>query len=154
VTIGFNAISALAAGKVDAATGFWNAEGVALRRRGVRTREFRVDDYGAPRYPELVIATKGSTLRHDPQRVRDALSHLRHGTVVALSKRQATIDGLVKASDADEGLVRAQLDAVAPALVPPLVLDRAALRGWARFDARFGILKRPPDVEKAFPPLG
>ena len=26
VTIGFNAVSALAAGKVDAATGFWNAE--------------------------------------------------------------------------------------------------------------------------------
>src|SRR6188474_1678671 len=35
VTIGFNAVSALAAGKVDAATGFWNAEGVALRRQDV-----------------------------------------------------------------------------------------------------------------------
>ena len=34
VTIGFNAVSALAAGRVDAATGFWNAEGVALRRTG------------------------------------------------------------------------------------------------------------------------
>src|ERR1700759_4126605 len=30
VTIGFNAISSLAAAKVDAATGFWNAEGVEL----------------------------------------------------------------------------------------------------------------------------
>ena len=36
VTIGFNAVSALAAGKVDAATGFWNAEGVALRGRASR----------------------------------------------------------------------------------------------------------------------
>ena len=34
VTIGFNAVSSLAAGKVDAATGFWNAEGVALRQPG------------------------------------------------------------------------------------------------------------------------
>jgi putative hydroxymethylpyrimidine transport system substrate-binding protein len=153
-TIGFSAVPSLIAGKVDAVVAFWNAEGVALRQRGVRTREFRVDDYGAPRYPELVIATKGSTLRHDPRRVRDALSDLRHGTVVALRDRQATIDRLVKASGADEPLVRAQLDAVAPALVPPLVLDRATLRGWARFDARFGILKAPPDVEKAFPPLG
>ena len=34
VTIGFNAVSSLAAGKVDAATGFWNAEGVELRRQG------------------------------------------------------------------------------------------------------------------------
>ena len=48
VTIGFNAVAELAAGKVDAATGFWNAEGVELRQRGIPIREFRVDDFGAP----------------------------------------------------------------------------------------------------------
>ena len=41
VTIGFNAVSSLAAGKVDAATGFWNAEGVALRRQGVPIRDLQ-----------------------------------------------------------------------------------------------------------------
>ena len=51
VTIGFNAVADLAAGKVDAATGFWNAEGVELQQRGIPIREFRVDDFGAPRYP-------------------------------------------------------------------------------------------------------
>ncbi|MGC1813358.1 MAG: ABC transporter substrate-binding protein, partial [Solirubrobacterales bacterium] len=55
VTIGFNAVADLAAGKVDAATGFWNAEGVELQQRGIPIREFRVDDFGAPRYPELVV---------------------------------------------------------------------------------------------------
>ena len=55
VTIGFNAVASLAAGKVDAATGFWNAEGVALRRQGVPIRVFKVDEYGAPHYPELVL---------------------------------------------------------------------------------------------------
>jgi hypothetical protein len=35
--------------------------------------------------------------------------------------------------------------------VPPIRLDRRALEGWARFDARFGILKRPLDVNRAFP---
>ena len=43
---------------MDAVVTFWNAEGVALRERGVRTREFRVDEFGAPRYPELVVAVK------------------------------------------------------------------------------------------------
>src|SRR4051795_3013532 len=57
VTIGFNAVADLAAGKVDAATAFWNAEGVELRQQGIPIRELRVDDFGAPRYPELVIAT-------------------------------------------------------------------------------------------------
>jgi NitT/TauT family transport system substrate-binding protein/putative hydroxymethylpyrimidine transport system substrate-binding protein len=150
-TIGFSAVPSLIAGRVDAVVAFWNAEGVALRQRGVRTREFRVDDSGAPRYPELVIATKGSTLREHPQVIDDALAKLHRGTAEALRDRQATIDRIAKASGADEGLVRAQLDAVAPALLPPVVLDRAALRGWARFDARFGILERPPDVELAFP---
>src|SRR3954454_19952463 len=68
VTIGFNAVADLAAGKVDAATGFWNAEGVELRQQGIPIREFRVDDFGAPRYPELVVATSASNAgdRHHP----------------------------------------------------------------------------------------
>ena len=150
VTIGFSAVPSLIAGRVDAVVAFWNAEGVALRQRGVRTREFRVDDYGAPRYPELVLATRGWTARHRPIAIEATLDRLRNATAVALRDRDATIAKLVEASGADEQLMRAQLDAVAPALLPPMRLDRPALEGWARFDARFGILERPPDVDDAF----
>jgi putative hydroxymethylpyrimidine transport system substrate-binding protein len=66
VTIGFTAVPALAAGKIDAATAFWNAEGVELRQQGVQTKEFRVDQLGAPRYPELVLAAKGDRVPDDP----------------------------------------------------------------------------------------
>jgi putative hydroxymethylpyrimidine transport system substrate-binding protein len=149
-TIGFSAVPSLIAGKVDAVVAFWNAEGVALRQRGVDTHEFRVDDYGAPRYPELVLAVRCATLQHRSDQVRATLDRLRHDTIAALRDRNATIAKLVEASGADEELVRAQLDAVAPALLPPMRLDRAALEGWARFDARFGILERPPDVDVAF----
>ena len=48
--------------------------------------------------------------------------------------------------------MRAELDAVGPALLPPIRLDRHALEQWARFDTSFGILKQPPDVNEAFPP--
>jgi hypothetical protein len=41
---------------------------------------------------------------------------------------------------------------VAPALRPPLRLDAGALREWAAFDARFGILERPPRVRETFRP--
>ena len=150
-TIGFSAVPSLIAGKVDAVVAFWNAEGVALRQRGVDTHEFRVDDYGAPRYPELVLAVRGATLRRRPDQVRATLGRLRHATIVALRDREVTIDRLVRASGADEALMRAQLDAVAPALLPPMRLDRAALEGWAEFDARFGILPRRPDVDETFP---
>src|ERR1700760_4418331 len=57
VTIGFNAVASLAAGKVDAATGFWNAEAVELERQGVPLRVFKVDEFGAPTYPELILTT-------------------------------------------------------------------------------------------------
>jgi putative hydroxymethylpyrimidine transport system substrate-binding protein len=146
-TIGFSAVPSLIAGRVDAVVSFWNAEGVALRERGVRTREFRVDDYGAPRYPELVLAVK----RDDVDRVQGALDAIAAGTREALADRPATVERLVRASGADAPLVRAQLAAIAPALLPPIRFDRGALRGWAEFDARFGILERAPDVERAFP---
>ncbi len=151
VEIGFTAVPSLIAGRVDAAVSFWNAEGVALRERGVRTREFRVDDYGAPRYPELVLAVTRATLDEREELVDDMLDEIAAGTRTALADRDATVARLVDASGADEPLVRAQLDAVAAALRPPVRLDRDALEGWARFDERFGILREAPDLERAFP---
>ncbi|HEX6584368.1 MAG TPA: ABC transporter substrate-binding protein [Thermoleophilaceae bacterium] len=150
VTIGFSAVPSLITGRVDAVVSFWNAEGVALRERGVDTREFRVDDYGAPRYPELVLAVTRETLDERGQLVDSMLAELERGTRAALRDRETTLEELVRASGADEPLVRAQLEAVAPALRPPLRLDREALEGWARFDARFGILRSAPAVERAF----
>jgi len=150
VTIGFSAVPSLIAGRVDAVVAFWNAEGVALRQRGVETREFRVDEYGAPRYPELVLAVTRQTLDERRELVESMLAELQHGTRAALRNREATVAELVRVSGADEPLVRAQFHAVAPALTPPLRLDREALEGWARFDARFGILRSTPDVQRAF----
>jgi putative hydroxymethylpyrimidine transport system substrate-binding protein len=150
VTIGFSAVPSLIAGKVDAVVSFWNAEGVSLRQRGVPTREFRVDDYGAPRYPELVLVVTRETLEQREALVDEMLEAIELGTEGALDHRAATIEELVRASGADEPLMRAQLAAVAPALRPPVRLDRAALERWAAFDAQFGILRHAPDVERAF----
>ena len=150
-TIGFAAVPSLISKKVDAVVTFWNAEGVALRLRHVRTREFRVDDFGAPRYPELVVATLARTLRRRPALVRDTVAALAAGTRSAVARPAAAVGQIARASGADEALVRAQLASVLGALQPPLRLDRGQLARWARFDARFGILARPPDVSRAFP---
>ena len=151
VTIGFSAVPSLIAERVDAVVSFWNAEGVALRQRGVPTREFRVDDYGAPRYPELVLVTETRTWREERELVEDLLATVADGTRAALRDRDAAVADLVDASGADEQLVRAQLEAVAPALRPPVRLNRRALEDWAVFDTRFGILEAPPDVDSGFP---
>ena len=146
ITIGFASVPSLIEGKVDAVTAFWNAEGVLLRRRGVRTREFRVP--GA--YPEVVLFTTRAVL----ERRRDALGRLiralKAGVKTALEEEDATVAEIARESGADRPLVKAQLDAVAPLFEPPLTIDRARAEEWARFDARFGILKRAPDVDDAF----
>jgi putative hydroxymethylpyrimidine transport system substrate-binding protein len=150
ITIGFSAVPNLIAGRVDAVVSFWNVEGVALRRRGIRTKEFRVDDFGAPRYPELVLAVERDTLEQRRSLVDDVLVALTAGTRSALANRPAAVDDIVSASGADDPLIRAQFAAVASALRPPLRLDRRALEGWADFDLRFGILDSRPDVRRAF----
>jgi len=149
-TIGFSAVPTLLARRVDAVVTFWNAEGVALRERGVRTREFRVDEFGAPRYPELVLATTRETLRRDPELVRNTVAALADGTRAALDDRAGAVRLVVRKSNSDEALVEAQLDAVAAAFEPPLRLSRSALEGWAQFDSRFGILRGAPRVDDAF----
>src|SRR5436853_1896734 len=65
VTIGFNAVASLLTGKVAAATAFWNVEGVTLKRRGLATHEFRVDSFGAPHYPELVLVVRRQDLKRN-----------------------------------------------------------------------------------------
>ena len=150
VTIGFNAVSSLAAGKVDAVTAFWNAEGVALRRQGVPIRTFKVDDYGAPPYPELVLATARETLEENPELVDAVLDATRRGySFVQRSPRQG-LDALL---DADPALNRAEQEAQLQALLPhlrPAPFDPAVLRAWAAWDLKHGLLDRPLAVDEAF----
>jgi putative hydroxymethylpyrimidine transport system substrate-binding protein len=150
VTIGFAAVPNLIQKKIDAVPAFWNAEGVILRQRGVPTREFRVDDFGAPPYPEVVLFTTRTTLETRRRMVQDVVRALRDGTESVLAHPGPAIREIARAGGADEELVRAQLDAVRPVLSPRLSLNRRALERWADFDKRFGILEHRLDVQRAF----
>jgi putative hydroxymethylpyrimidine transport system substrate-binding protein len=152
-TIGFEAVPALAAGRVDAATAFWNAEGVILRRQGVPTREFRVDDFEAPRYPELVIAATSETVAKRPELVQalvDATGQGYQGVVEEPPRALEALTGEVKGLDRPEQ--KAQLDALlaAGAIKPTIALDEGALEAWARWEAEHGLVARPPRVSDAF----
>ena len=151
VTIGFNAVSGILAGKVDAAPVFWNAEGVALKRHGVAVREFRVEDYGAPAYPEVVLVTARRTLDRERDRIRRTLLAIRDGMATVEHDPDAAVRQVAhEAQTTDTGLISAQLRAVEPIFATDLRLDPAVLEQWADFDARLGIVKRRPDVARAF----
>jgi putative hydroxymethylpyrimidine transport system substrate-binding protein len=149
ITIGFNAVTGILAKKVAGAPVFWNAEGVALKERGVKVNEFRVEDYGAPAYPEVVLITARKTL--DRGRLRSALEAIRAGVAEVQKDPQAVVAQIARAAQTDDTrLIGAQLAAVQPIFATDLTLDHAVLDQWADFDARLGIVKHRPDVAKAF----
>ncbi len=153
VTIGFDSVAALSAGRLDAATAFWNAEGVALRGLGVDTREFRVDEFGAPRYPELVVAASATTVAGEPGLIEGMIAATGHGHADVLADPEGALDDLVAAVP---GLEReqqaAQLEELldAGAIAADARFDRAVLREWAEWDRRHGIVARAPEIGEAF----
>lgn len=150
VTIGFNAVSSLAAGKVDAATGFWNAEGVALQGQGVPIRIFKVDEYGAPPYPELILTTSRETLDRKPQLVEAMVAATTRGYEYTVAHPARSLKDLTEAVPSlDRGEQQAQLKALLPDLQPK-PFSPAVLSEWAGWDLKHGLLERPLDVNAAF----
>jgi NitT/TauT family transport system substrate-binding protein/putative hydroxymethylpyrimidine transport system substrate-binding protein len=150
VTIGFNAVSALAAGKVDASTGFWNAEGVEAERKGIPLRVFKVDDYGAPHYPELILTTTRKELEEEPDLVERMVAATRRGYDFTVSEPQQALDDLLAANPSLERADQAaQLKVLLPAL-KPLPFDQAVLTEWSTWASAHELLPKPVDVAKTF----
>lgn len=150
VTIGFSAVSSLAAGKVDAATGFWNAEGVALQRQGIPIRIFKVNRYGAPPYPELILTASQQTIEEEPELVDSVITATTRGYELAYEHPARALDDLLaEVPSLDRGDQAAQLQALRPDLHPAR-FDPKVLREWAAWDLKHGLLERPLDVREAF----
>lgn len=157
INIGSGAVPDLLSGRVAAATAFWSDEGVALSRQRPGFHIFRVDDYRAPSYPELVLCTTRATLVHDPALARAVVKALERGYALAFSQpavAAADLERLVPGLDPK--LIAADLAALRPAFLGPGgrpgELDPAVLRAWARWEARFRIVPSAPDVAAAFDP--
>jgi putative hydroxymethylpyrimidine transport system substrate-binding protein len=157
IVIGFNAVPALLSGRVGGAIGFWNDEGVTLTRQRPGFHVFRLDAYGAPAYPELVVCATSSALRRNPARAAALVRTLTGGYQLALSDLpHAAADLERQVPGLDPGLVAAELTALRPAFRAADgrvgELDRATLSRWAAWEVRFGILKRRPVVQAMFAP--
>jgi putative hydroxymethylpyrimidine transport system substrate-binding protein len=114
VKVGFDSVATLSAGRVDAATAFWNAEGVTLRELGVRTREFRVDELGAPAYPELLLVSSRSLAGDEPRLARSVAAATAAGHLRVERDPASGLDHLL---DAVVGLEREQQSAQLEALL-------------------------------------
>jgi len=148
-------VAALASGRVAAATGTWSADGSALVARRPRDHVFRADDYGAPDYPELVLAVTRETLTEHRDVVRATVRSIRRGYDEALVDPESAVEALIeRVPSLDRATTQQAFDAVSPAFLEGVTrfgaLDVPALRAWAAWEARERITRRPPDVERAF----
>jgi ABC-type nitrate/sulfonate/bicarbonate transport system substrate-binding protein len=155
VTIGFNAVQSLLSKKVAGATAFWNAEGVALKAKRPGVHEFQVQDFGAPSYPELVLATTRETLDTNAPVVRAAIRALRRGYEGAINDPESAVSALTDEEPTlDRALTEKELDAVSPSFTAGAdfygQLDPKTLQAWATWEQRFGIVKARPDVAAMF----
>ncbi len=150
VTIGFEAVPSLLSGQLDAATAFWNAEGVTLADR-LPTREFRVDDFGAPPYPELVLVTTPETLEERREAIEGAVAAIDAGYAEVVADPAHGLDALLEAvPELDREQQQAQLEAVLPAFGEDRSLDRETIGRWSTWDARHGIVEEAPDLDETF----
>jgi putative hydroxymethylpyrimidine transport system substrate-binding protein len=154
-TIGFQAVKALLARRVDAATAFWNVEGVALHAQRPAMKEFRVDRFGAPPYPELVLCVTRQTLDEQRPVLQATIRALRRGYEEAQNDPDSAVSALVAANpDLGRDAADAQLSAVAPAFTAGAdyygQLREDVLEKWAKWDLDFGIVKKPIDVGSTF----
>jgi putative hydroxymethylpyrimidine transport system substrate-binding protein len=148
VTIGFNAVSSLAAGKVDAATGFWNDEAVEAERQGIPLRVFKVDEFGAPSYPELVLATTRKEMEADPRLVQAMVEATRRGYEFTESQPQKALGDLLAADPSlERGDQAAQLKVLLPAL-KPAPFSEPVLREWSAWASSHDLLPKPLGTEE------
>ena len=156
ITIGFDAVPALLSGRVAAATAFWNDEGITLAHRASRLSRIPGRALRGPRLPGAgaVRDARRPAGRSEPGARR---GRARSSTATAprwpIRKPQSGTSS-TRSRASTRRYSPAELRALLPAFRAPdgLVgdLDLTTLAAWARWEARFGIVARPPDVSATF----
>jgi ABC-type nitrate/sulfonate/bicarbonate transport system substrate-binding protein len=140
LTIGFDGVAYLEAGKIAAFTGYWPDDGVTLTQSGHPITVFKLDAGGGPAYPGLVAFTTRSLIARDPSLVRGFVRATVHGYEDTLRDPARSLADLEARNPAIEpSLARASLAAYLPVfdaggvpdgtLVPARI---AALVRWLR----------------------
>jgi NitT/TauT family transport system substrate-binding protein/putative hydroxymethylpyrimidine transport system substrate-binding protein len=98
VTIGFDGARALAAGRIDAFTGFIPDDGVQLRVSGHAITAFALDRNGGPAYPGLVAFATRGLIASDPALARGFVAATVHGYEDTLADPARSLDELLHAN--------------------------------------------------------
>lgn len=152
VNVGFNLVPAMLTKKVDATLGgFWNYEGLQLRREHKHPRIIPVDKAGVPNYDELVLVAREQDLRDRGAVVRRFVRALEQGTRKLREDPETGVKPLLAANkDLDRGLQLASVKATLPVFFPADAKrpfgwqDPAEWRAYGQWMVEHGLLKQQP----------
>jgi putative hydroxymethylpyrimidine transport system substrate-binding protein len=95
ITVGFDGVAYLEAGKIAAFTGYWPDDGVSLQVSGYPITIFKLDAGGGPAYPGLVAFTTRAEIHRDPALVRAFVRATVHGYEDTLRNPQRSLADLL-----------------------------------------------------------
>jgi ABC-type nitrate/sulfonate/bicarbonate transport system substrate-binding protein len=153
VTIGFDGVTYLEAGKIAAFTGYWPDDGVSLQVSGYPITVFKLDSGGGPAYPGLVAFTTRSLIARNPSLVRAFVRATVHGYEDTLRDPRRSLAALLARNPSIQPkLARASLAAYLPVFDAGGVADGtlvasriAALSSWL---VRNHLIARPLSVTR------
>ena len=137
VTIGFDGVPYLEAGRIAAFTGYWPDDGVTLAVSGYPVTDFKLDQWGGPAYPGLVAFTTTRLIRDDPGLVRAFVHATVHGYEDTLRDPARSLRELLAANPSiQRKLAKASLSAYLP------IFDAGGVPYGTLVPARIGALSR------------
>lgn len=120
VTVGFNGIQALQAGRISAFTGYVPADATAIEAAGQETRSFLFDEHGGVSYPGLVAFSTESHIAEDPGLMSGFVEATTAGYRDALRDPGRAVADLAEAADGvQESLALATFEAYEPLFGDP-----------------------------------
>jgi ABC-type nitrate/sulfonate/bicarbonate transport system substrate-binding protein len=149
VTVGFNGAQALRAGRIDAFTGFWPADGVQLQVTGEPVTSFKLDDWGGPPYPGLVAFTTRRLISARPALVAGFVAATVRGYQLTLREPRRSLADLLKSNpEVQARVARASLAAYLPLFdeggrTPFGTLRPAAEQALSRWMLAHRLIARP-----------
>jgi NitT/TauT family transport system substrate-binding protein/putative hydroxymethylpyrimidine transport system substrate-binding protein len=151
LTIGFDGVADLEAGRIAAFTGYWPDDGVTLTASGYPITVFKLDAGGGPAYPGLVAFTTRKLIRRDPGLVRAFVRATVHGYEDTLRDPRRSLDELLAANPAIERrLASASLAEYLPIFdagnVPDGTLVASRIAALSRWLVRNRLVARPVSV--------
>jgi ABC-type nitrate/sulfonate/bicarbonate transport system substrate-binding protein len=148
VTIGFNGVPDLEAGRIAAFTGYWPDDGVSLAVSGYPITVFKLDQNGGPAYPGLVAFTTRRLIRRDPALVRAFVAATVHGYEDTLRDPSRSLADLLRLNPSlQRGLAKASLAAYLPVFdaghVPDGTLVPARINALSAWLVAHHLVSRP-----------